>query len=77
MKANLLKGMTEQEIVRLKSSFAQAALFREVLIKHLSVREEPTLTKEQYETASWPYLAADEKGYQRAIRDVINLLKED
>jgi hypothetical protein len=33
--------------------------------------------KNNYDIANWPYLMADNVGYARAMREVINLIIED
>lgn len=58
-----------------KDTFLGAKNFREVLTDILEGRKKsPKAT--DYEIASWPYFQADQNGYNRALEDIMNLLKD-
>lgn len=46
--------------------------FRQLLDESLKESEKTNIN--DYEKASWAYLAADRSGYQRALKEVISLL---
>ena len=74
MKEAWFKGETDREKVKRNLEVAYSA-FRH-LEKVLGARlQYPKVS--DYQKAAWPYWRADMDGYNRAIREVLDLIKEE
>lgn len=81
MKAVWTAGLDEQRIKDIRGDFKSSLLVRKRLKEILEGKIETSLVsmmnKNNYDTANWSYLMADNVGYARAMREIINLIIED
>jgi hypothetical protein len=81
MKAAWTAGLEEQKTKDVRGDFKSSLIIRKRLKEILEGRIETSLiamtNKNNYDIANWPYLMADNVGYARAMREVINLIIED
>lgn len=79
MKTALLTGLDEEQKRDVKQLFVASILLRKQIVKELEgmQRESYTtaLSKITYDNPNWSLLQADHRGYERAIKEVIALLK--
>ena len=81
MKAAWTAGLEEQRVKDIRGDFKSSLLVRKRLKEILEGRIETSLiamtNKNNYDIANWSYLMADNVGYARAMREVINLILDD
>lgn len=77
MKASITKGLSTAEKQKVLLSFKSNRLFLTQLQSLLEAKLEPSTKEDQYDKASWPYYAADQIGYRRAIKEVLNLIQSE
>lgn len=74
-------GLKGNELSEIKKDFAQSIYLRKRLTDILQGRIESTREKlvssDTYMSPSWAHLQADGVGYERALREVINLLESE
>lgn len=75
----LTQGLLEQDKKSLEETANNSESLLTQIDKVLNKILEESIEKQRavktYEIASWPYLQADLNGYQRAVSDIITLLK--
>lgn len=80
MKTSWTKGLNATESEDLKGNFGGSALTRNRLADLLSLKisssQTNASTKILYDNPNWAYLQADQRGYERALHDVVSLLQE-
>lgn len=59
-----------------KELFKQSKNFREKLTEILSKRTKAVVTEPDYDSPSWSHKQADMNGYNRAIKEIIDLLED-
>ncbi len=81
MKQSWLVGLEPDLIKEIRGDFKSSRLIRHRLITLLEEKIETTrknmVNKEGYEVANWAYKQADGIGFERALREVISLIKDD
>lgn len=81
MKAAWTAGLEEQRTKDIRGDFKSSLIVRKRLKEILEGKIETSLVsmmnKNNYDTANWSYLMADNVGYARAMREIINLIIED
>lgn len=81
MKESWTKGLDEQRVKDIRGDFKSSLLVRKRLAELLEDKINTSLVammnKNNYETANWSYMMADNVGYARAMREVIKLILED
>lgn len=64
----------------IRQSYKEALLIRKRLTEMLEEKSKVSVrsshSKDGYECANWAYKQADARGYERALREVMDLLKE-
>jgi hypothetical protein len=79
MKLEWTKGLTEEASKLIKQDYIAAQYLRKRLSELLSEQSDnhrkQLNSKVNYDSPSWAYLQADSVGYQRALEEVINLIK--
>lgn len=79
MKVSWTKGLDDQSKTDIEQSFNSATLLRKRLIDVLQDKIDSANTmarsKSSYDTPNWPYLQADAVGYERALYEIIDLIK--
>ena len=80
MKISWTKGLDDQQKTDVEQSFNSATLLRRRLIEVLEDKISSTATvarsKSSYDIPNWPYLQADYVGYERALYEIIELVKD-
>lgn len=80
MKTSWTKGLNATESEDLKGNFGGSALTRNRLADLLSLKisssQTNASTKILYDNPNWAYLQADQRGYERALHEVVSLLQE-
>ncbi len=77
MKTTWYKGVTDDQIKEdIKSSFLGSTVMRKRLaeICEDKIKSSLTTAEVQYECPNWTYKQADNIGYRRAMKDIINLI---
>lgn len=76
----LTRGMTPHERVKVEDSFKASPAFLRALAdrleKNLEAKIKDAESIQQYLNFSWSEYQADNRGYRRAIRDILNLFIE-
>ena len=79
MKASLIKGLEGPALDDLKGSFVASLLLRQRLIVLLGERKvksfDASNKKGLYDSPNWAFQQADSRGYERALEDIIELIK--
>lgn len=79
MKASLTAGLKPQEADEISSEYLGSPMLRKRLIELLLDKQEVMLKKRRgedaYASPNWSLMQADGIGYERALNDVISLLK--
>lgn len=76
LKTEWIKGLKPDEVKRFKELFSGSTLVLDKLreICYNNIRKIENQSRSQYESPSWAYLQADNNGYRRAYREMIELL---
>lgn len=79
MKTSLVSGLTKEKAEQVRAEFMHSPAFRDRLIDVLNVKKESlrseVTAKTSYDSPSWAYFQADANGFERAINEIISLLK--
>jgi len=79
MKQSWVNGLTEQEELDLRGNFVASKLTRsrleDLLKQKITSSSTSTRSKKSYNSPNWAYEQADFIGYERALHEIINLLK--
>jgi hypothetical protein len=78
MKISWTKGLDEQGVADVQSSFKAGTRLRSRLIELCEGKAGSSLStnKDQYESPNWCYQQADNVGYRRALTEIISLLEK-
>jgi ABC-type microcin C transport system permease subunit YejB len=80
MKDSWTRGLDPEVIKDITSNYLSSKLMRKRLIALLELKSKTNLgemrNKISYESPSWAYLQADRMGYERALRDIIDLIED-
>lgn len=80
MKVSWTKGLDDQQKTDVEQSFNSATLLRRRLVEVLEEKIDSTRTvarsKSSYDTPNWPLIQSDYIGYERALYEIIDLIKE-
>ena len=78
MKTSITKGMTEEETKEISMEFISSVYLRKRLVEVLEDRiassRASVIASSSYDSPAWPFVQADNNGYERALREVISLL---
>lgn len=74
------RGLDDQQAIDIEQRYKEAGLVRrrlEVILRDM-IEEKRTgsVSESLYDSPNWAYQQADRAGYERALRDVISLIKE-
>lgn len=79
MKTSWTKGLDPQAAKDVKGAFVASLLLRQRLDLLLKDKIDASLTasraKTSYDNPNWAYLQADQKGYERALHEIMDLVK--
>lgn len=80
MKTSLLSGLNEEQKKIVRAEFKGSPALREKLAELATKKIESIRTKARsttaYELASWDKMQADSIGYERALMEIISILRE-
>jgi hypothetical protein len=78
MKASWLNGLEKQREIDVRQNFKESLVIRKRLVEMLTETIESSrkvqISKGLYDNPNWSYVQADRTGYERAIRDIIDLI---
>lgn len=79
MKQIFKANLSDEDKIKMEESYNAGITFIKKLLKVLEDKKEASTkysrSKENYSNSSWPYLQADAIGYERALSEIISLLK--
>ena len=79
MKQSWINGLTAQEELDFRGNFIASKLTRDrleaLLQQKIASSSTTTRSKKGYDSPNWAYEQADFIGYERALHEIINLLK--
>lgn len=80
MKASWTSGLNKELATDVRINFKEALVIRRRLVKMLNDKIDASAkegrSKVLYDNPNWALLQADQRGYERAISDIINLIDE-
>lgn len=80
MKASWTSGLNKELATDVRINFKEALVIRRRLVKMLNDKIDASAkegrSKVLYENPNWALLQADQRGYERAISDIISLIDE-
>lgn len=72
------KGLTKEQSAEMKKEFVSAALLRkrlsEILDDKRDASRNASIQKAAYELPGWAFMQADAIGYERALKEIFDLL---
>lgn len=79
MKTSWTRGLDAQNAKDVTQFYKESVMLRKrlsVMLQHtIEDKRAGQVLESLYESPNWPYLQADRVGYERAIRDIIDLIK--
>jgi len=79
MKTTWTKGLDATEIEDLTGNYNGSAMTRnrlaELLTSKITTSQTHSLSKLLYDNPNWALLQADQRGYERALHDIVDLIK--
>ena len=77
MKKSWTNGLEEQEVLDIESSYKSSIVVRRRLEELCQAKSKASykLTRSEYDCPNWPLLQADAVGYNRALEEIISLIK--
>lgn len=79
MKTTLTKGMTPDESKEMEADFVAAYRLRkhitQILLEKIETSRKTLRSNDAFENTNWALMAASEVGYEKAIYEIIALLK--
>ncbi len=80
MKKSWFEGVETDKVQEIRGDFKSSLVTRnrlkELLKKKIESARTASLTKDGYEVANWAFKQADGIGYERALKEVIDLITE-
>lgn len=80
MKNSWTQGIDSERAIDVKQNFKESTVLRkrffEVVTEMIESNRKSQVSKALYESPNWPYLQADKAGYERALRDMVDLFSE-
>lgn len=81
MKTVWFNGLDKQELQDLKVSLAGSLIMRKRLAKLIVDKIDTSVNtaraKTSYDSPNWAFLQADQRGYERAMVEIISLISDD
>lgn len=79
MKQSWTTGLDKEVAVGIRQAFKECLLIRKRLTEILENKSQSSVrashSKDGYECTNWAYKQADARGYERALREIIELLE--
>lgn len=80
MKVRWTTGISKQDATEMKANFKEALVLRRRLVRLLEADIESSIKQSRskllYENPNWALLQADQRGYERALAEIIALIDE-
>lgn len=80
MKVRWTTGLSKQDATEMKANFKEALVLRRRLVRLLEADIDSSIKQSRskllYENPNWALLQADQRGYERAIAEIIALIDE-
>jgi hypothetical protein len=80
MKTSWLQGLEKERAIDVRQNFKESLVLRkrffEIVYEMIESSRKAQVSKDLYESPSWGYQQADRIGYERALRDILELFKE-
>jgi hypothetical protein len=80
VKTSWTKGLNATESEDLKGNFKGAAITRnrlaDLLLSKISLSQTNASSKLLYDNPNWALLQADQRGYERALHEIVDLMSE-
>lgn len=80
MKISWTKGLDKQKASDIRQKFKESSLIlarlKVMLAKSIEEKRSASTLETNYESPNWAYIQADRVGYERALRDVMELLTD-
>lgn len=80
MKASWTSGLSKELAIDVRANFKEALVVRRRLVKMLrdmtDASTKASRSKLLYDSPNWALLQADQRGYERALVEIINLIDE-
>jgi hypothetical protein len=80
MKTSWLQGVEKERAVDIRQNFKESLVLRkrffELVYEMIESSRKFQTSKDLYDSPSWAYLQADRVGYERALRDILDLFKD-
>lgn len=81
MKASWVSGIEEELQVDIRQNFKESLVMRkrlvEMLLEKAGESKRVARSKALYDNPNWAYLQADQRGYERAMHEIIDLIYEN
>jgi hypothetical protein len=81
MKVSWTTGLSKQEATELRANYKEALVLRRRLVKLLRADQDASTKQSRskllYDNPNWALLQADQRGYERAISEIISLIDEN
>lgn len=81
MRTTWFSGLSKDEKAEIKKDFLSSLQLRKRLVyiakSRIESAREKTVSADMYNSPSWAYVQADNVGYERAMREIINLLESN
>lgn len=78
MKSSWSKGLTKEQAEEMRKEFASSAILRkrlaEMLVDKRDISRTASIQKNAYELPGWAFMQADAIGYERALKEISDLL---
>lgn len=80
MKTSWTAGVDKERSIDIRQNFKESTVLRkrffELIFEMIESNRKTQVSKSLYDNPNWPYLQADKAGYERALRDMIDLFSE-
>lgn len=80
MKVRWTTGLSKQDATEIKANFKEALVLRRRLVRLLEGDIDSSIKQSRskllYENPNWALLQADQRGYERALAEIIALIDE-
>ena len=81
MKTSWTQGVGKELAVDIKQNYKESLVLRrrlrELLEKKMSTSWRSSQSKDGYSSPNWAYTQADARGYERAMREILELISDE
>lgn len=80
MKTLWLRGIDGEKAIDIRQNFKESLVLRkrffEIIYEMIEEGRKAQASKDLYESPTWAYQQADKMGYERALRDILEIFKD-